>query len=360
MPHLWLALSAHGYGHLAQAAPVVNALAQRLPDLRLTVQSELPLNLLEERFQIPVTRVDHAGDVVIPMNGPTEVRWREAALAYRDFHRDWGARLESQRALLRDAAVDCLLADVPYLPIAAAASLGIPAVAFCSLNWVDILAAASVPELDLYDVLATMREAYLRCDLFIQPAPSMPMSWLPQRHPIGPVALLGTSRRRALTSHLGLGANTRLVVVSLGGVPAPAVRAWPQLPNVHWLVPENWSLIRADVTTLEALPYSFRDLMASSDLIISKPGYGTFAEAAALGLPVLYIERPDWAESPYLETWLARHLPNAKISLHQFQRGDIASEALRLLDHPRPSPIAPRGIEEAVQILLRHFRQPIA
>ena len=37
MPHLFVSLTAHGYGHLAQVAPVVAELTRRLPGLRLTV-----------------------------------------------------------------------------------------------------------------------------------------------------------------------------------------------------------------------------------------------------------------------------------------------------------------------------------
>ncbi|MGF1548197.1 MAG: hypothetical protein ACFCUG_12810 [Thiotrichales bacterium] len=356
MPHLWLALSAHGYGHLAQAAPVVNALAESLPDLRLTVQTELPLALLHDRLRAPVTRVPYPADVVIPMSGPTAVRWREAAAAYRAFHADWNARLARQRQLLSAAAVDCVLADVPYLPLAAARGLGIPALALCSLNWVDIIEAAPTPDLGLEAVLAEMRTAYLGCEVFIQPEPSMPMTWLPQRHPVGPVALRGTSHRATLFERLNLPAQTRLVVVSLGGIPAPPVQQWPCLPDVHWLIPAAWTLPRSDTTPLESLPYAFRDLMASADLIVTKPGYGTFVEAAALGLPVLYVERDDWAESACLETWLRQHLPSSRISLDQLCTGTIAIEVRLLLAKVRPTPVYPRGIDEAVRLLLRHLQ----
>ena len=40
-PHLLLAVSGHGYGHLAQCAPVINALWDRVPALRVTVCSQL-------------------------------------------------------------------------------------------------------------------------------------------------------------------------------------------------------------------------------------------------------------------------------------------------------------------------------
>ena len=37
-------ISAHGLGHLAQSAPVLNALRRRVPQLDLTVASTLPVS----------------------------------------------------------------------------------------------------------------------------------------------------------------------------------------------------------------------------------------------------------------------------------------------------------------------------
>ena len=42
---------------------------------------------------------------------------------------------------------------------------------------------------------------------------------------------------------------------------------------------------------------NFADLLASSDALLCKPGYGSFVEAASCGVPVLYVARPDWPES---------------------------------------------------------------
>jgi hypothetical protein len=52
---------------------------------------------------------------------------------------------------------------------------------------------------------------------------------------------------------------------------------------------------------------SFLDLLASCDVLITKVGYGSFVEAAAHAVPVLYLDRPDWPETPYLAAWLAEH-----------------------------------------------------
>jgi len=42
MPHLVVSISCHGFGHVAQTAPILNLLHERMPHLRLTVRSAVP------------------------------------------------------------------------------------------------------------------------------------------------------------------------------------------------------------------------------------------------------------------------------------------------------------------------------
>ena len=51
-PHLLLAVSGHGYGHLAQCAPVINALWQRLPRLRLQFPNIVDRYVMRTFFQV--------------------------------------------------------------------------------------------------------------------------------------------------------------------------------------------------------------------------------------------------------------------------------------------------------------------
>lgn len=50
--------------------------------------------------------------------------------------------------------------------------------------------------------------------------------------------------------------------------------------------------------------YAFPDLLRSVDVVLTKPGYGTFTEAACNGAAVLYLRRDDWPEQDCLIEWL--------------------------------------------------------
>ena len=137
-PHLLLAVSAHGYGHLAQCAPVVNALRARLPALRLTIRSGLPRAYLASRIRGRFAHQARSDDFGVCNRGGLEVDLEATAARYRDLHRDWPQHLAEVARELRTAAPDLLLADIPYLTLAAAQSAGIPRLALCSLTWAEI------------------------------------------------------------------------------------------------------------------------------------------------------------------------------------------------------------------------------
>jgi hypothetical protein len=225
-------------------------------------------------------------------------------------------------------------------------------VALCSRNWADVYAHYAGTGPGPSRVLGQMRAAYRAATLFLQVRPHMPMLDLPRRRSVGPVAARGLPWRPALGATVGLPPGARLVLVGLGGFDTrlPAAR-WPRIPGVRWLLPRSWGLAREDVVEIEALSLPFLDLLASSDLLLTKTGYGSFVEAACGGVPVLYIRRPDWPEEPYLGPWLedqglARGLDRAAVEEPIF-----ANTVRELLEAPRPGPVEPTGVEEAAGML---------
>ena len=90
--HLFVDISAHGFGHLAITAPVLNALAEIVPELRLTVRSGLPASRLHERIAPAFTHLPEASDFGFAMLDATRIDLPASAAAYRTAHADWPAR----------------------------------------------------------------------------------------------------------------------------------------------------------------------------------------------------------------------------------------------------------------------------
>lgn len=356
MKHLLVDITAHGFGHLAQTAPVVNALKQHLPELRVTVRSAVPAAILKQRFHCDFQHIPQAIDFGMHMQDAVRVDVESSLSAYRDYHADWGRSVAEAAEEMRLLRPDVLLANVPYLSLAAAQHAGIPAVAMCCLNWADIYHHYA-PDNDASRLIhRQILSAYQGAAAFLKVQPAMPMPDLSNGMDIAPIAQSGRCRRKELDALLGMNTQDKLVLVGMGGINYQLdMQHWPQLPGMHWLVPAAWQVTRKDVHAFEHLGMSFSDALASSDAVLTKPGYGTFAEAACAGVPVLYVPRGDWPEQPWLVQWLEQHGVCVAVDEQALRTGNLESVLHQIWQLPLPARPQPNGAAQAAARLLEFF-----
>jgi hypothetical protein len=349
---LLVAISHHGLGHLAQAAPVLNALHAARPDLEFVVWSGVAQPILASRISAPFRHRHEAADVGLAMHDPVRVDLAASRAVYLEFHRDWEARVAREADWLRAQDIGGVLSDVACLPLAAAARAGIPGVAMCSLNWVDIAAAYLAEQPGMAAVLEQLAAAYRSARAFLCVTPGMPMDWLENRESVPPITARGVARREELRAGLGMARDERLILIGFGGIAYQAARPLPALDGVRWLVPDDWRRERADLISFSRAGLPFLDLLASSDALVTKVGYGSFVEAAVAGLPVLYIDRPDWPETPYLAEWLRDNTPSEAIAEADLFEPGIAAPLDRLRAAERMPAVAAPGAEHAARRVL--------
>jgi hypothetical protein len=348
--HLFADITAHGLGHLAISAPVLNALAALEPGLRLTVRSLLPPTKLRERIAPPFTLIEASSDFGFVMHDALRIDREASAAAYRTAHADWPQRIVREADFLRVLAPDVVLSNVAYLPLAGAKMAGIPALAICPLNWANLFAHFFASEAWAPPIHAQILAAYRSANAFLRVTPGMPMPDLPQLEAIGPIAAIGHQR------DLGLG-GARAILVALGGFDQRLpVERWPRLPATRWLLPAAWQCTHPDAIARESFGHSFTDLLASVDAVVTKPGYGTFCESACSGTPVIYQRRDDWPEQDCLIEWLEVHGRCREIDAERLLAGEIAADLDTLLREPAPPRPRPDGAVEAARRILAAAR----
>ncbi len=354
-PHLVVSITGHGFGHVAQTAPILNLLHQRMPELQLTVRSGVPESHLRSRIQAPFHHLPGSGDIGMLMSSALDVRVEDSRAAYRAFHADWEARVADEAKLLRQLGADMVFSNVGYLPLAGAQRAGIANAAMCSLNWFDIYHHYTRDD----EIAAQIHSCYADADAFLRTTPGMAMASLPNLLTVPPIAAIGKNRRDELNQLLKLSKEEKLVLVSMGGIASRLpMERWPRIDGVRWLVQQSWQVQHPDAIVLEPLPMSFSDLLTSCDVLLSKPGYGSFVEAACSGTPVLYVGRPDWPESAALIEWLQQHGSSSEIERERLECGDIAEALHALLRAPHPLPPAPCGAAEVAEWVMQRLAQP--
>lgn len=351
-PRLLVDISAHGFGHLGQTAPVLNCLLRKLPGLDLTIRSGLTREALARRIDIPFVHFPGATDFGYVMRNAIDPDLAATAERYRALHADWPARVAQEAAWLAAEGFAAVLANVSYLPLAGAARAGIPGVALCSLNWADLFAHYYGHEPWAAAVHAEMISAYRAARAFLRASPGMDMSALDSLRPVGPICRTRAPNRPRIAAQLGIDAAQRWVLVAMGGIGFPFdVSRWPVCADVCWIVPSDQHRPRGDVAAFDSAVIDFTELLASVDAVVTKPGYGTFVEAACHGLPVLYVPRGDWPEEACLNEWLHANTRALAIGRNEFDRGELGAALENLWAQPRRPAPCPVGVGEAADYL---------
>ena len=356
--HLFVDISSHGFGHLAQVAPILNELSHRRPGVRLTVRSGLPLEKLLSRIQCDFTHRSGRSDFGFVMLDAVRIDLAATAAAYRAQHANWEQRVAAEAGLLRRIKPDLVLTDVAYLPLAAAAQAGIPSLSMCSLNWADLFAHFFGHQPWAKPIHNEMLAAYCAADCFLRLTPAMPMSDLARTRSIAPVAAIGHDRRDALLAQLSCPPGKKLVLVAFGGFTKDlSAERWPRMEGVHYLVPQSWAISRDDMTATEPLDLPFTDLLRSVDAVLTKPGYGTFTEAACNGTAVVFMRRDDWPEQDCLIEWLTLNARCLEISEAALMSGDWSAALDELWQQSLPARPRLDGVCEAANLLVELLDQ---
>ena len=350
--HLVVVISGHGYGHAAMTAPLIQTLHKKCSDLNISLRSDLPERYLRTLVPFHFDHVDESTDFGMVMFDAFRIDTKKSLARYQNFHQNWQENINREVDRLTQLQADYLISNIAYLPLAAAAKMGIPAIAYGCLNWAEIFQHYFVEHNHIYGQIL---DAYASADDIIRTQPAMPMAGL-VTETVGPIATTGTNRHQFLLNKLGLGENTRLVLTSMGGIKTNLnIRHWPVIDGVHYLIDDQAPGDRQDISSLTGIEISFIDALCSVDLFLTKPGYGSFSQAACNRIPVLYVERPDWPEHSYLCNWLKEYIPCTNITQQQFCDGQFSNELTSLLKQ-EISPTMPHGgLDHAVNILLNIF-----
>lgn len=336
MQHIVYTATSHGFGHAAILTAVMAAVSVRTPEIHQTLVTTVPEAVLRTRFSGPFSLITYQcpTDFGMVMSGSTQVRCAETLTRYRERHAAHDQALLDWNRLLSRLRPSLLVSCVSYTAVAAAAALGIPAVTVGPFLWHDIVGAYA-PDAD--DVLGRMAACYQKADAFFLTTPAVtPAVKGPLRFDLGPVGLGGIDRGDILRQHGLLHPGERAVFASLGGIDEP-------VSYERWQCPPGWRLLTQHDSRRTGISVS--DLIASASAVVTKPGYGTYVEAALAGAQLISRTRPDWPETAGLLGWYREiGLPVAEVPDEAFTaEGPLAALADMPTRRPLPGRSGPFG-----------------
>ncbi len=359
MPIIWCAISGHGYGHAAQAVPVLNALGALVHGITAILRTTVPASFFHDRLTIPWERSPVQQDVGCIQDGPLNIDIEATWAAHRHFHDTWEARLANEVTAIKTASPALILANTPYLALEAGSRAQIPTVALASFTWDLVLKEyCQASDHTQHQLIQSIRASYAKADRALRITPAPNIDAFSKMLDIGPIASPASPERDRLASALALAPDERTVLVGFGGIPLTSLplEQMEQLRHYRFLIDGLVPMGYSRIHSIETLPLSFKTLLASVDVVMTKPGYGTIVEAVALRQPVLYVRRYNFADESPLVDYLHRYGRGVELPLDDFTQGRWEAALQHVMDTPVPlSPPAATGAGEAADAIARYY-----
>lgn len=345
-------VSGHGFGHAAREIEILRHLP---PDIRLVVKSSSPEWFWREEMHRPFDFVGDSFDVGCVQRDSLHIDVPATLAAARAMATENRRRVGSERAYLAGIGARIVVSDVASFPLAVAADAGIANVCIANFTWADIYAAFVEEEPKFAEIVEEMLSQYHRADTCLDTDLALPMPYWRRRESVGLVARPGVRRREELDLLLPPAASGKKVALLYVGNWGYAVDYARLERYADWQFvsyetppypPTNWTVLR------RAHDWPHPDLVASVDLVISKPGYGITAECLSTGTPLLYPPRPEFAEYTALHAALSEWPGGIFIDRERFESLDWVDgllEATRVGRSPALS--APGGPAAAARIV---------
>ena len=338
-------ISGHGYGHATRMAALIEAVLRVAPASTVEVRSSVPpLFFRDVKVSAPSEDIDPG----MSQSSGLDVDMSATLLAHEAFVLSFDRLVACEAEYIRRSGAKLLVGDIPPLAFAAAHAAGIPSVAVGNFSWDWIFSEYSRveerwrPIADRYAGACTLARDFFRLP-FATPCPAFAN---PQDSPLlvrrSQFDSIGAKRSLALSKE----AERRpLIFLTFGGFGSVALNfsRGEDLSDFHFIGfgPKPLGL-KADWTPLpSSAPHA--DVVAACDVVIGKPGYGTFSESVAHGKPVLYLPRNDFPEVPYLLEGIGRMGRASQISREKFFLGNLKSDLEALLAMSVPPAVVGDG-----------------
>lgn len=327
-------ISGHGFGHLAQLAPVLNALYRLEPACNFLIRCSLPEAEIRARLEFDFDLDQESVDIGVVQRSAIEEDRDASIRQMRLWLAGFDTRVQREVGLLRGFAPTLVLSGISPLAFPAARAIQVPSIGLATLDWHTIYShwlAADDP------ALVVLAAAYRACDLLLTPPMAMQMPVFSRQQQIPLIAAVADRSAYPVPA-----TARRVALVIFGGSAQPPydIQALSRLDTWQFLIPHlSTTEIPVNVTLVRFGPdLRAVDVMPHVDTVVCKPGYGILAECWSTQTPITWVERPDFPEFPMLRAWLQNTFPAAGMSRSDFAAGQWGEALATSIASPRSFP----------------------
>ncbi|MED6130560.1 D-arabinose 1-dehydrogenase (NAD(P)(+)), variant 2 [Stylosanthes scabra] len=317
-------VTGHGFGHATRVAEVVRHLilaghdvhvVTAAPEFVFTNEVHSP-RLFFRKVVLECGAVQSDALTVDPL--ATLAKYTEETVKPR------ASILVTEAEWLKSINADLVISDVVSTACRVAADVGIPSVCVANFSWdiiyLDYVLAAGP---DSRSIVWQIAEDYSSCNFLIRLPGYCPMPAFRNVIDVPLVVRRLYKSKKEVREELGIADNVKLVILNFGGQPS-------ELKLKEEFLPSGWLCLVCGASDTQDLPVNFKklpknvytpDIIAASDCMIGKLGYGSVSEALAYKCPFVFVHRENFNEEPFLRKMVENYQGGIEMSRNDLFSG---------------------------------------
>lgn len=355
-PKIAYYITAHGYGHGARSCDILSALMDITDPSSLHIVSDLPPDFLRDRLPAePGGLHARSFDVGMVQKDSVQVDLKATEDRLRRWLETRPGAVIAERKWIEGQDLQLVVADIPSIPIESAAGAGCPAWAVGNFSWDWIYADFADRDPVWAEARDAFAEGYQQCSQLLRLPFSAEMEAFPVHSDLPLVARPGRSRRSEIAESAGCDPDRPWVLLSFTTLDwgPEALDRVRQLTDWQFLTVAPLAWEGENLFEVDRRMVPFPDVVASSDIVLTKPGFGILSECAVNRTPIVYVERTDFAEYPILEAALKRVLRHVHIPSEDLYAGYLEPYLHAVEQVPEPlEHLASGGDRRAARMML--------
>ena len=363
-------ISGHGFGHASRQVEIVHALVRARPGLRIIIRSAVNPGLLQRTLSVPFELRPGACDTGIVQASSIQHDDPATIDEAARFYSTYDERIDAEVGALADDRIDLIVGDIAPMAFEVAARLNVPGIAIGNFTW-DWIYETHPGFVDAQpDLIPRLRGSYRKASFALELPFAGGFEVFADRRRLPLVARRATRTKEDTRAHFNLPPSGKVALLSFGGYGLPQL----DLASLDCL--GDWTVVTTDRINrgraeflgeiqpgpdyVSVLPetsfvnsgFRYEDLVAASDVVITKPGYGILAECISTGAAMLFTSRGQFREYDLMVREMPRYVRSRFISQADLLAGRWTAALQALVDQPPPAEsMATDGAEQAARVL---------
>lgn len=343
-------ISGHGFGHISRSYEIIKRLLE-IPELDMLVLNSTRVTFLKTVPEKLYIR-NISTDVGVIQESAISLNVEKTLNAIKEFELSRETLTQLELEFLKEEKINLIISDSSSFPFHLASLYGIKSIFIGNFTWDFIYDNYKKQNPYFGEYSQKLKEEYKLCGLALFLPFNCPNTVFTNWKQLGIVGRSPTKTREAIRKEIGFKEDHIYYLFSFGAYGVhDSLKMENLLDNERIVISDYEGLSGEKVINISGQEYP--DIVRACDYILTKPGYGILSESYLTGTPILYTDRGDFAEYPYLVEALKKYHRSAFLSQEDFLNCNFRKAAEKV-QNTKIEPLKD-GISEALEYIKAYF-----